>query len=93
MAVMIRIPTTLRPMTGGASEVEAKAGRLADVLASLEAVYPGFQERLLDNSGQLHRFVNVFVNDEDVRFLDGLDTAVQDGETIAIIPAVAGGGF
>ena len=79
MAVTVRIPTQLRELSGGASE------------ASLEGAHPGFGERLYDDTGALRRFVNVFVADDDVRFLDGLDTKVPDGETVSIIPAVAGG--
>ena len=91
MAVSVRIPTTLRPLTGGASEVQVEAGTVAEALSALEASHPGFGDRILDESGQLHRFVNVFVSDDDIRFLDGLDTAVPEGGTVAIVPAVAGG--
>jgi len=91
MAVTVRIPTTLRPLSGGASTVEVEPGALADVLKALDAAHPGFADRLLDDDGNLRRFVNVFVADDDVRFLDGLSTKVADGDTVAIIPAVAGG--
>lgn len=91
MAVTIRIPTTLRPLSGGASTVEVSSGSLADVLKALDAEHPGFADRLLDESGALRKFVNVFVADDDVRYLQGLDTEVPDGETVSIIPAVAGG--
>ena len=91
MAVTIRIPTTLRPMSGGQAEVQVEGSTLAEVLASLDAAHPGFHDRLFDEQGSLRRFVNVFVADDDVRYLQGLDTAVPDGETVAIIPAVAGG--
>ncbi len=91
MAVTIRVPTTLRTLTAGASEVEAEAGTVQTVLAELEAKHPGFAERLLDEDGNLRRFVNVFVSDDDVRFMDGLDTDVPEGETLSIVPAVAGG--
>jgi sulfur-carrier protein len=91
MAVTIRIPTTLRPMSGGASTVEVPAGPLSDVIAALDAAHPGFAGRLLDEAGALRKFVNVFVADDDVRYLQGLDTPVPDGETVSIIPAVAGG--
>lgn len=92
MSVSIRIPTTLRTLTGGSSEVQVEgAATVAEVLDALEATNPGFKERLLDDQGGLRRFVNVFVADDDVRYLDGLDTPVPDGETVAIIPAVAGG--
>ena len=91
MAVSVRIPTTLRPLTGGASEVQVEAGTVAEALSALEVSHPGFGDRILDESGQLRRFVNVFVRDDDIRFLNGLDTAVPEGGTVAIIPAVAGG--
>jgi molybdopterin synthase sulfur carrier subunit len=91
MSVTVRVPTTLRTLTAGASEVTVEGATVGDVLQSLESAHPGFAERLLDDAGGLRRFVNVFVADDDVRFLDGLDTAVPDGETVSIIPAVAGG--
>ncbi len=91
MAVTVRIPTTLRPLSGGQAEVQVERGTVGDVLAALEQAHPGFADRLLDESGALRRFVNVFVADDDVRYLEGLDTKVPDGETVAIIPAVAGG--
>lgn len=91
MAVTVRIPTTLRPISGGNKQVEVAAGSLAEVLASLEAAHPGFADRLLDEAGAMRKFVNIFVDDDDVRYLDGLDTAVKDGITVSIIPAVAGG--
>ena len=79
MAVTIRIPTTLRPLTAGAGEVEVDGSTVGEALASLEASHPGFGSRILDESGALRRFVNVFVSDEDVRFLEGLDTPVPSG--------------
>ena len=91
MAVTVRIPTTLRPLSGGASTVEVEAGALGDVIKALDAAHPGFADRLLDEGGSLRKFVNVFVDDDDVRYLDGLATAVPDGQTVSIIPAVAGG--
>ncbi len=91
MAVTVRIPTTLRPLSGGASTVEVEPGALGDVVKALDAAYPGFADRLLDEEGSLRRFVNVFVDDDDVRYLDGLKTEVADGQTVSIIPAVAGG--
>lgn len=91
MSVTVRVPTTLRTLTGGESSVEVEGATLAEVLDNLEAAHPGFRERLIDGDGKLRRFVNVFVADEDVRFLDGLDTAVPDGETVSLVPAVAGG--
>lgn len=91
MAVTVRIPTTLRPLSGGASTVEVEAGALSDVIKALDTAHPGFGDRLLDEEGNLRRFVNVFVDDDDVRYLDGLNTVVPDGQTVSIIPAVAGG--
>ncbi len=90
MAIEVRIPTILRPYTQGAKAVEASGTTLAEVVADLDARYPGIGERLLDEQG-LRRFVNVYLNDEDVRFLAGLDTAVTDGDSVTILPAVAGG--
>ena len=91
MAVTVRIPTTFRPLTSGKPEVDVEAGTVGEALAALDVTHPGFTERITDESGALHRFVNVFVSDEDVRYLDGLDTAVPEGGTVAIVPAVAGG--
>ena len=91
MSVSVRIPTILRPYTGGASEVVAEGGSLAEVLDALEAAHPGLRERVLDDDGAIRRFVNVYVNDDDVRFAEGLATATPDGTSISIIPAVAGG--
>lgn len=91
MPVKVRIPTTLRSLAGGSSEVEVDGATVGDVLKNLDATHPGFADRLLDDDGGLRRFVNVFVADDDVRYLRGLDTPVPDGETVAIIPAVAGG--
>lgn len=91
MSVTVRIPTTLRPLAGGSSEVEVDGATVGDVLKALDAKHPGFSDRLLDEDGGLRKFVNIFVADDDVRFLDGLATPVPDGETVAIIPAVAGG--
>jgi molybdopterin synthase sulfur carrier subunit len=91
MSVTVRIPTQLRTLTGGAGEVAADGSTVGDVLKSLDAAHPGMGDRLFDESGKLRRFVNVFVADEDVRFLDGLETSVSEGQTVSIIPAVAGG--
>ena len=89
--VTVRIPTQLRTLTGGAGEVPVEGSTVGDVLKSLEVAHPGFGERLFDDAGKLRRFVNVFVSDEDVRFLQGLDTPVKAGQTLSIVPAVAGG--
>ncbi|MEZ5310227.1 MAG: ubiquitin-like small modifier protein 1 [Microthrixaceae bacterium] len=91
MSVSIRIPTTLRTLTGGASQVEVEGSTVGEVLTALDSQHPGFKDRLFDADGDLLRFVNVFVADDDVRYLDGVNTPVPDGETVAIIPAVAGG--
>lgn len=87
----IRIPTQLRSLSAGAAEVTVTGSTLAEALVALEAAHPGFHERLFDDAGKLRRFVNVFVAEEDVRFMSGLDTAVGEGQTISIVPAVAGG--
>jgi molybdopterin converting factor small subunit len=92
VSVVVRVPTILRPITGGAAEVPVDgAATLAEVLDKLEADHPGIRTRVLDDDGKLRRFVNVYVNDDDVRFADGLATATPDGASVSIIPAVAGG--
>lgn len=91
MSVTVRIPTTLRPLSGGASTVNVDGSTLRDVLTALDAAHPGFAAKLLDEQGNLHKFVNVFVADDDVRYLKGLDTPVSAGQTVSIVPAVAGG--
>jgi len=91
VTVQVRIPTILRSYTGGAAEVTASAGTLREVIAGLDAAYPGLGGRIIDDGGNLRRFVNVYVGDEDVRFAQGLDTQVPQGERISVIPAVAGG--
>lgn len=91
MAIIVRIPSPLRKLTSGIAEVELEATDVRGAIERLEAAYPGFAERLLDDEGNLRRFVNVFVRDEDVRFQQGLDTQVADGEVVSIVPAVAGG--
>lgn len=91
MAVTVRIPTTMRPLTGGDKQVSVEPGTLTDIVGALETAHPGLAERLVDDDGGLRKFVNIFVDDDDVRYLDGLDTKVGDGLTVSIIPAVAGG--
>jgi len=91
MSASVRIPTILRSYTGGSSEVSADGGTLAELLDSLESNHPGIRNRVLDDTGALRRFVNVYVGEEDVRFSGGLDTEVADGAKVSIIPAVAGG--
>jgi len=91
MAVTVRIPTQLRELSAGAAELSIEGGTVSEVLQQLEVAHPGFAERLYDEQGQLRRFVNVFVADEDIRFLQGLDTPTAGGTTVSIVPAVAGG--
>ncbi|MEY3680471.1 MAG: MoaD/ThiS family protein [Ilumatobacteraceae bacterium] len=91
MAVTVRIPTTLRPLSGGNATVQVEGGTLREVLEALDAAHPGFRDRLFDDAGNQRRFVNLFVADDDVRYLQGLETPVPAGETVSIIPAVAGG--
>jgi molybdopterin converting factor small subunit len=91
MPVSVRIPTILRTYTGGDSEVSASGANLAEVLDDLDANFSGIKGRILDESGELRRFVNVYVDNDDVRFLDSLSTPTPDGTQISVIPAVAGG--
>ncbi len=91
MSATVRIPTILRSYTGGAGEVTAEGSTLAEVLESLEAAHPGLKARVLDDTGALRRFVNIYIGDDDVRFVGGLQAPVADGAKISIIPAVAGG--
>ena len=94
MAIEVRIPTILRSYTGGEKAVEANGSTLAELIADLERNHPGIRERLLDGQNgdsELRRFVNVYVNDEDVRFTGGLDTSLSDGDQVVVLPAVAGG--
>lgn len=90
MTVEVRIPTILRPLTGGERAVTADGADLSALIDDLEANHEGIKDRLIDG-GELRRFVNVYVNDEDVRFTGGLETAISDGDTVVILPAVAGG--
>ena len=91
MTAKVRIPTQLRQLTGGSSEVTVEGSTVGEVLKALDAAHPGFGDRLFDEAGKLRRFVNVFVADEDIRFLQALETPVPDGTTVSIVPAVAGG--
>ncbi len=91
MTVTIRIPSQLRTLCGGAGEVAVEGSTVGEALKALDAAYPGFAERLFDDKGGLRRSVNLFVADEDVRFLDGLDTVLAVGQTLSVVPAVAGG--
>jgi MoaD family protein len=90
VAIEVRIPTILRDYTGGAKTVEADGATLAELVDHLEASHPGLKDRLVDD-GSLRRFVNVYLNDEDVRFLGGLGTELSDGDSVTVLPAVAGG--
>ena len=90
MAIEVRIPTILRTYTDGAKSVSAAGATLSDLIGDLESRHPGLRARIVDDSG-LRRFVNVYLNDEDVRFLGGLDTPIADGDTVTVLPAVAGG--
>jgi molybdopterin converting factor small subunit len=89
--VSVRVPTILRPFTQGASEVSVEGATLSEVLESLDTSFPGIKGRVLDDSGELRRFVNVYVDNDDVRFAEGLQTSIKDGGQVSIIPAVAGG--
>lgn len=91
MPVSVRIPTPLRKLTAGASQVEAGGSSVQEVIRDLEANHPGLNERLCEENGELRRFINIYLNDEDIRFLKGLDTPVADGDTVSIVPAIAGG--
>ncbi len=92
MSIKVRIPTPLRAVTGGLSDVEATAPSVATCIQELETRFPGFSDRVLEENGEVRRFVNLFVNGEDIRFLGGLDTALNTGDELSIVPAMAGGG-
>lgn len=91
MAIKVRIPTPLQSLTGGIAEVEAEGKTVRELIDDLERRYSGIKARLCDESGELRRFVNIFVNDEDIRFLQGLDTEIKEGDEVSIVPAIAGG--
>ena len=91
MTVNVRVPTILRTYTGGESEVTAEGSTLSEVLDSLDGSFPGIKGRIVDEQGTLRRFVNVYVGNDDVRFLDGLETSISEGTQVSVIPAVAGG--
>ncbi len=91
MSVTVKIPTPLRSLTGDRDKIDAQGATLAALVDELDGSFPGMRERLCDEGGGLRRFVNVYVNGEDVRFLEGLDTALGDGDEVSIVPAVAGG--
>ncbi len=89
--VKVRIPTPLQKLTGGQGEITGEGETIKDVFTGLESRYPGFKERLYDDSGVLRRFINIYVNEEDIRFLTGETTQLKDGDDISVIPAIAGG--
>jgi sulfur-carrier protein len=91
MPVTVRIPTPLRQVTKGSADVQCKGDTIDDVIADLERQFPGLRERLVDEGGELRRFINIYVNEEDIRFLDSRKTALKDGDQVSIVPAIAGG--
>ncbi len=90
--IKVRIPTPLRPLTKGQGEVEIKGASVAEMIDNLDTSHPGLKDRLCDENGELRRFVNVYVNEEDIRFLKGKETLLKDGDEVSIVPAIAGGG-
>jgi molybdopterin synthase sulfur carrier subunit len=91
MAITINIPTPLRKLTSNQSEVEMEAASVGELVDNLEKAFAGIKEKLTDESGDIRRYVNIYINDEDIRFLDGKDTTLQDGDVVSIVPAIAGG--
>jgi molybdopterin synthase sulfur carrier subunit len=91
MAVPVRIPTPLRTVTKGAAEVQAAGDTVSDVIEDLERQFPGLRDRLMDEGGELRRFINIYVNEEDIRFLEGAKTVLKAGDSVSIVPAIAGG--
>jgi sulfur-carrier protein len=91
MSVLVRIPTPLRSLTKGAAEVQAAGDTVGDIIADLERQFPGLRDRLMDESGDLRRFINIYVNEEDIRFLQGAKTTLKAGDSVSIVPAIAGG--
>ncbi|HEU4686693.1 MAG: MoaD/ThiS family protein clustered with threonine synthase [Nitrospira sp.] len=89
--IKVRIPTPLRPLTKGQGEVETKADSVVEMIEVLNSTHPGIKDRLCDETGELRRFVNIYVNEEDIRFLKGKATALKDGDEVSIVPAIAGG--
>ncbi|HET7439217.1 MAG TPA: MoaD/ThiS family protein [Nitrospira sp.] len=89
--IKVRIPTPLRPLTKGQGEVEIAAANIVDMIDTLNTAHPGIKARLCDDSGELRRFVNIYVNEEDIRFLKGKDTSLKAGDEVSIVPAIAGG--
>ncbi len=91
MAISVRIPTPLRKLTYDLDTVQVEAGNIGELITALEKSYPGIQDRLVDESGNIRRFVNIFINDEDIRFLEEKATAIKEGDEVSIVPAIAGG--
>jgi sulfur-carrier protein len=91
MSVEVRVPAVLQKLTGGAKSVAAEGRTVSELLQDLDATYPGFSQQVMQEEGKLHRFVNIYLNDEDIRYLDQLDTAVSTGDVVSILPALAGG--
>ncbi|MCH8039293.1 MAG: MoaD/ThiS family protein [Nitrospinae bacterium] len=89
--IKVRIPTPLRPMTGGKGEVEERGGSIGELIENLNSSHPGLKDRLCDEKGEVRRFVNIYVNEEDIRFLTGKETPLKDGDEVSIVPAIAGG--
>jgi molybdopterin synthase sulfur carrier subunit len=89
--IKVRIPTPLRPLTKGQGEVETKGASIEEMVHNLDVAHPGLKGRLCDEKGELRRFVNIYVNEEDIRFLKGKETALKDGDEVSIVPAIAGG--
>ncbi len=89
--IKVRIPTPLRPLTKGQGEVAAQAQSIAEMIETLNTSHPGIKDRLCDDTGELRRFVNIYVNEEDIRFLKGKETSLKDGDEVSIVPAIAGG--
>ncbi|MFQ5455288.1 MAG: MoaD/ThiS family protein [Nitrospirota bacterium] len=91
MGITVRIPTPLRKLTDGKGELEAAGTNISEIIEDIENKYPGLKERLYDQNGNIRRFVNLYVNEEDIRFIDGKNTFIKDGDEISIVPAIAGG--
>ncbi|RMH81167.1 MAG: MoaD/ThiS family protein [Acidobacteria bacterium] len=91
MPITVRVPTPLRRITNGQGEVQVEARTVREAVEKLEEVYSGFKERIIDEKGEVRRFVNLYLNDEDIRFLKGLDTELKEGDILSIVPAIAGG--
>ena len=91
MSVTVRIPTPLRKLTESQSEIKIKGGTVEAVIVNMEAAYPGIRDRLCDESGNVRRFINIYINEEDIRFLNGTNTEVKPGDKVSIVPAIAGG--